>query len=131
MSIQSQSPIPYGYASASDMTWSRSEKTIARRAFDAALKRELHELIQEAKEIAGQIKQPSDLWDLQEYLTQRRKEIDRKYNYRYSHLTEVFGRLLYETRVSEEELRGFSEDKLKTIRSFARFLADDTAWPAF
>jgi hypothetical protein len=47
--------------------------------------------MQEAKEIAGQIKQPSDLWDLQEYLTQRRKEIDHKYNYRYSHLTHVFG----------------------------------------
>jgi hypothetical protein len=83
--------------------------------------------MQEAKEIAGQIKQPADLWDLQEYLTQRRKEIDHKYNYRYSHLTQVFGRLLYETRVREEELRGFSEDKLKTIRSFAKFLADDAA----
>ncbi len=127
MSSPSQSPIHYGYASASDMTWSRSEKAIARKAFDAALKRELHELMQEAKEIAGQIKQPSDLWDLQEYLTQRRKEIDRKYDYRYSHLTQVFGRLLYETRVSEEELRGFSEDKLKTIRSLAKFLAEDTA----
>jgi hypothetical protein len=65
--------------------------------------------------------------DLQEYLTQRRKEIDRKYDYRYSHLTQVFGRLLHETRVSEEELRGFSEDKLKTIRSFAKFLAGDAA----
>ena len=60
-------------------------------------------------------------------LTQRRKEIDRKYDYRYSHLTQVFGRLLYETRVSEEELRGFSEDKLKTIRSLAKFLAEDPA----
>jgi hypothetical protein len=109
------------------MTWSRLEKAIARKAFDAALKRELHELMQEAKEIAGQIKQPSDLWDLQEYLTQRRKEIDRKYDYRYSQLTQVFGRLLYETRVSEEELRGFSEDKLKTIRSLAKFLGEDAA----
>lgn len=127
MSIPSQPPMHYGYASASDMTWSRSEKAIARQAFDGALKRELHELTQEAKEIAKKMKQPSDLWDLQEYLTQRRKEIDHKYNYRYSHLTEVFGRLLYETRVSEEELRGFSEDKLKTIRSLARFLADDAA----
>ena len=126
MSSPSQSPIHYGYASASDMTWSRSEKAIARKVFDAVLKRELHELMQEAKEIAGQIKQPSDLWDLQEYLTQRRKEIDRKYDYRYSHLTQVFGRLLYETRVSEEELRGFSEDKLKTIRSFAKFLETTT-----
>src|ERR1700689_552621 len=123
----SQSPIHYGYASASDMTWSRLEKTIARKAFGAALKRELHELMQEAKEIAGQIKQPSDLWDLQEYLTQRRKEIDQKKNYRYSHLSQVFGKLLCETRVSEEELRGFSEDKLKAIRSFAKFLAEDVA----
>ena len=127
MSSPSQSPIHYGYASASDMTWSKSEKAIARKAFDAALKRELHELIQEAKRMASQIQQSSDLWDLEHYLTQRRKEIDRKYDYRYSHLTQVFGRLLYETRVSEEELRGFSEDKLKTIRSLAKFLAEDPA----
>lgn len=123
MSMPSQSPNHYGYASASDMTWSRSEKAIARQAFDAALKRELHELMQEAKGIASQIKQPADLWDLEEYLTQRHKEIDEKYNYRYSHMTQVFGRLLYETRVSEAELRGFSEDKLRTIRSLAKFLA--------
>ena len=127
MSSPSQSPIHYGYASASDMTWSRSEKVIAHRAFDAALKRELHELMQEAKEIVGQIKQPSDLWDLQEYLTQRRKEIDRKYDYRYSHLTQVFGRLLYEKRLGAEELGGLRQDKLKSIRSFAKFLAEDTA----
>jgi hypothetical protein len=82
MSSPSQSPIHYGYASPSDLNWSKPEKAIARQAFDAALKRELHELMQEAKEIAGQIKQRSDLWDLQEYLTQRRKEIDHKYNYR-------------------------------------------------
>ena len=61
------------------------------------------------------------------YLTQRHNEIDDKYNYRYSHLTQVFGTLLYETRVSEEELRGFSEDKLRTIRSLAKFLAEDAA----
>jgi hypothetical protein len=41
--------------------WSRSEKVIAGTAFDAALKRELHEVIQEAKKMASQIKVPSDL----------------------------------------------------------------------
>ncbi len=62
------------------------------------------------------------------YLTERRKEIDRKYDYRYSQLTQVFGRLLYEKRLREEEdLRGLREDKLKSIRSFAKFLAEDTA----
>jgi hypothetical protein len=107
--------------------WSRSEKIIARTAFDAALGRELHEVIQEAKKIASQIQQSSDLWDLEHYLTQRRKEIDRKYEYKYSQLTHVFGRLLHEQRLCEEELRGLREDKLKLIRSFAKFLAEDTA----
>jgi hypothetical protein len=60
---------------------------------------------------------------LEHYLTERRKEIDRKYDYRYSHLTDVFGKLLHERRLSEEELRGLREDKLKFIRSFAKFLA--------
>jgi len=83
--------------------------------------------MQQAKEIAGKIKQPSDLWDLQEYLTQRRKEIDHKYNYRYSHLTQVFGRLLYEGRVSEEELRGLREDGQAESNPFAEFLAEDAA----
>ena len=32
--------------------------------------------------MANQIKKPSDLWDLEHHLTQRRKEIDRKYDFR-------------------------------------------------
>ena len=107
--------------------WSRSEKAIARRAFDAALQRELHEAIQEAKEMANQIKEPADLWDLEHYLTERRKGINRKYEYRQSQLTHVFGRLLHEKRLSEEDLRGLREDKLKSIRSCAKFLAEDAA----
>ena len=107
--------------------WSRSEKIVARKAFDAALGRELHEVIQETQKMASQIQQSSDLWDLEHYLTERRKEIDRKYDYRYSQLTHVFGKLLHEKRLGEEELGGLREDKLKSIRSFAKFLAEDTA----
>ena len=115
-----QSNYPYR----NEPTWSKSEKTIARRAFDAALGRELHEVTLKAKQMANEIQQTSDLWDLEHYLTQRRKEIDRKYDYRYSQLTQVFGRLLHEKRISEQELRGLREDKLKSIRSFAKFLAE-------
>src|SRR5450432_2800450 len=99
-----------------DPIWSRSEKALARKAFDAALGRELHEVIQEAKKMASQIQQSSDLWDLELYLTQRRKEIDRKYDFRGSRLTDVLGRLLYENRLGEEELRGLPEEKMKSIR---------------
>ena len=73
--------------------------------------------------MASQIQQSSDLWDLKHYLTERRKEINRKYDYRYSQLTHIFGKLLYEKRLHEEELRGLREDKLKPIRSIAQFLA--------
>jgi len=66
--------------------WSRSEKAIAHKAFDAAPERELQEVIREAKQKAGQIKEPADLRDLEHYLTQRRQDIDRKYDYRYSQL---------------------------------------------
>jgi hypothetical protein len=122
--MTSPSATPDRYPYQNEPTWSRSEKAIARRAFDAALKRELHEAIQEAKRMCSQIKEPADLWDLEHYLTQRRKEIDYKYDYRYSRLTHVFGRLLQEGRLSEEELSGLREDKLKSIRSYAKFLAE-------
>jgi hypothetical protein len=117
------SATPDRYPYQNEPIWSKSEKALARKAFDAALGRELHEVIQEAQKMASRIKEPSDLWDLEHYLTERRKEIDGKYDYRYSRLTDVFGRLLYEKRLSEEELRGLREDKLKSIRSFAQFLA--------
>jgi hypothetical protein len=115
------------YPYQNEPTWSRSEKTIARAAFDAALRRELQQVMQEAKQQANQINEPADLWDLEHYLTQRRKEIDRKYEYKYSQLTHVFGRLLYEKRLCDEELRGLREDKLKPIRSFAKFLVEAAA----
>lgn len=59
--------------------------------------------------------------EVRRYLTQRRKDLDRKYEFRSSRLTRVFGRLLYERRIGEEELRGLGEDKMKAIRSCARF----------
>jgi len=107
------------YPYQNEPTWSKSEKAIARKAFDAALRREFHQVVQEAQEKASQIKEPEDLWDLEHYLTEHRKEIDRKYDYRYSQLTQVFGRLLHEGRLSEEGLRGLHDDKLKAVRSFA------------
>jgi hypothetical protein len=61
--------------------------------------------MQEAKQMANQIKEPADVWALEGYLTQRRKDIDRKYEFRSSRLTRVFGTLLWERRIREEELR--------------------------
>ena len=125
--MTSPSATPNRYPYQNEPIWARSEKALARKAFDAALGQELHEVIQEAKRMANEIQKSSDLWDLEHHLTERRKEINRKYDYRGSRLTDVLGRLLYENRLSEEDLRGLREDKLKPIRSLAKFLAEDAA----
>jgi hypothetical protein len=125
MSGSSARPTSYPYQN--ERIWSSVEKTIARRVFDAALKRELQQIMQEAKQKADRIKEPADVWELEHYLTRRRKDVDRKYEFRTSALTRVFGTLLFESRIGEEDLRGLGEDKKEVIRSCARVLSADVA----
>src|SRR5437870_980373 len=80
MSSPSATQNTYPYQN--EPTWSKSEKAIARSAFDAALKRELQDVMRKTKQMANQIKEPADVWELEHYLTERRKEIDGKYDYR-------------------------------------------------
>ncbi len=104
------------YTDMRDLKWSPAEKAIARRAFDLALHTELEAVVREAKDRAARIEQPSELWDLERYLTQQRTEIDGKYDYRYSVLPVVFGSLVREGRLTEQDLHGLAEDKLGFIR---------------
>jgi hypothetical protein len=61
------------YVTQRDLTWSRSEKAIAHEAFDAALNRELQEVMQEAKQTASKGREAQELWDMEHYLTERRQ----------------------------------------------------------
>ena len=108
------------YTMMRNLDWSHAERVIARKAFGLALGRELDAVIREAKTRAASIEQPSELWDLERYLTQRRKDIDRRYDYRYSVLPVVFGYLIRDGRLSKEELQGLSEDKLAYIGRHAK-----------
>ena len=102
-----------------DMKWSPSEKNVARQAFDQALQREFEAVIRETKRLAAGIQQPSELWELEHYLRERRKEIDSRYDYRYSVLPFVFADLIRTGRLTEEELDGVSEEKLAHIHYLA------------
>jgi hypothetical protein len=103
------------YTEMRNLKWSPAEKAIARQAFDLALSRELDATIREAKDRAAKITQLSQLWDLEHYLTQRRKHIDRLFDFRYSVLPLVFGNLIRQGRLSQKELHGLGEDKLVFI----------------
>ena len=102
-----------------DLRWSPSEKAVAGKAFEAALEREFRAVIAETKRLAGKIEQPAELWELESYLTAKRKEIDETFDYRYSVLPVVLGSLIRRGRLDEQELHGLSEDKLARIRSVA------------
>lgn len=67
--------------------------------------------------------QVSEVWDLEQFLTKRRSQIDRQFDYRYSVLIQVFGDLLHRGNLHEQELQGLSDDKIAAIRRYASFLA--------
>ena len=99
--------------------WSKTEKEIARQAFGRAYERECKELSNKVKEMANTAKTPEDIWELHEFLTEKRKEIDEKYDYRYSVLILVFGRLLREGWIGLDDLEGLDEDKISKIKNIA------------
>lgn len=72
--------------------------------------------MQKAKKMAADIAKPSALWDLEDYLTKSRRAIDAKYEYRYSQLPLLFGRLFQAGRVREDDLGGLNEDKLQYVQ---------------
>lgn len=60
---------------------------------------------------------------IEHHLTRRRKEIDAKYEFKYSVLLLVFGDLVREGRITLDELHGLAEDKLCIVRGHARLAA--------
>jgi hypothetical protein len=62
---------------------------------------------------------PGDMWPVEHFLKQRRRELDAKYDYRYSRLISVFGRLIREGRLAKAEHQALSQDKRESIRRVA------------
>ncbi|MCK1511470.1 hypothetical protein IVB22_02555 [Bradyrhizobium sp. 190] len=106
-----------------DVKWSPSEKKIARRAFDTALESALAKVMAEFKRRANAASTPSEMWEIENYLRQQRREIDESFDYRYSQLPLVFARLIREGHLDEGLLAGLSEEKREIIRSFLAFAA--------
>ncbi|MHB1938109.1 MAG: hypothetical protein ACYCOR_16185 [Acidobacteriaceae bacterium] len=115
----SPTPITHEPTSIRELHWSPAEKVAARRAYHLALSRELENVMREAKEQAARIEEISELWELEHWLTERRREIDRKYDYRYSVLPQVFAVLLRDGWLSEADLGGIGQDKIDRIRHAA------------
>ncbi|MBQ0933306.1 hypothetical protein KAK07_09685 [Ideonella sp. 4Y16] len=99
-----------------NLTWTQAEKSLSRRLFDQALDAELADTLAQFKARAAAVSSPEAMWAIQPFLADRQREIDAKYDYRYSQLIIVFGRLLREGRIQEAQLAGLSEDKQALIK---------------
>jgi len=71
--------------------------------------------------------EPAQVWQILDYLSEKQRELDRKYDFRYSVLTSVFGRLLGESWLSEADLGALSREKLDIIECVASLFRDSNA----
>ena len=107
-----------------DLDWSAGEKKAARAAFDAAFVRECSAIKREAESMFQRTPEAAEIWRVHDYLSEKRREVDRKYDYRYSVLISVFGRLLFEGWVTEAELAKLQPEKLELIKRNAAMWSD-------
>jgi hypothetical protein len=103
-----------------ELRWTKSEKIIAKRAFDKCYQKECDALLTKLKERIASADKPSDLWLVHDFLTEELKNIDDKYDFRYSILILVFARLLKQGWLQESDLDGIKEDKIEKIKSLAK-----------
>ena len=103
-----------------EINWSKSEKEVARRAFDIAYKRECDTITAKLKEMIEKATEPEHIWRIHDYFTEQRKIIDEKYVYRYSTIILLFARLLSEGWLKKSDLEGLGEDKIKEIEKWLK-----------
>ncbi len=71
------------------------------------------------KKKASNLSEAKEIWELEDYVYEKRKEIDNKYDYRYSALIHVFGRLVKEGWIKMKDLEGLGEEKVQRIQLIA------------
>ena len=95
--------------------FTKSEKKVAKELFELAKQRDYEKLKNDINSF--QLDSPNNIWELRDFLNNKAKEFDRKYDYRYSILDELFSYLIIEELLSIEELKNLSQDHQNIIVS--------------
>lgn len=101
--------------------WSKQEKEIAHRAYKAAYRRECAAVLEKVRKMAERCDDPTSVWKINDYLWKKRKEVDKKYDFRYYVIISVFARLMYDGWLTKDDLAGIDEDKIQEICRVAEF----------
>lgn len=100
--------------------WSATEKALVKEVFQRAYKREIAALLHNVREQAKTLTQAEEVWQLHDFLSARRHEIDGKYDDRESSLIFAFATLLKDGLLSLDELEGLSADKIAKVSALSR-----------
>jgi len=98
-----------------DLKWSKTEKQIAKNAFEKAYERECADLAKTIRLKAEEITESADIWRLRDFLNKNVKEIENKYDYRYSVLILVFAKLIKDGWLNIDDLKGLGQEKIDRI----------------
>lgn len=100
--------------------WSAEEWDVVQHAIDMAYAREVAELIESLQAKTIDLAGPDDVWNLHDYLSAKRHEIDGRYDRREASLLFVFADLVKSGLLKVEELDGLDQEKIIKISALAR-----------
>jgi len=103
-----------------DIQWSSEEKRIALAALKKSYENEVNELIKTVRENAGSISQLEEVWQLHDFLSAKRHEIDGRYDDRESFLMFTLSQLVKDGRLEMAELEELSSEKKAKVRVLSR-----------
>jgi Photoprotection regulator fluorescence recovery protein len=99
--------------------WSNTEKILARQAYDRAYERECTEILGKLRGMLSGMEDPKEIWKIDDYLRKHRRDMDSKYDYRYSILIIVFGKLMRDGLIFDSDIDKLSQDKIDAIKRIA------------
>jgi len=99
--------------------WTKSEKEVARKAFDKAFERECTSVKADVEKMVMNLADPSDIWRVHDYLSERRRRVSAVYKYSYSDLLNVFAILFRDGWLDESDFVGLQQDKVDRIKRWA------------
>ncbi|TVP64709.1 MAG: hypothetical protein EA342_15910 [Leptolyngbya sp. LCM1.Bin17] len=106
----------------SELQWTSQEQAIVKTAVAQAHQREITTLVQVVRDQAQAIACMDDLWQLHDFLSARRHDLDGKYDQREPTLMFMLAGLIKDGWLSLDELTGLADSKLAKIKALAQML---------
>jgi formate-dependent nitrite reductase cytochrome c552 subunit len=102
--------------------WTAQEREIAQTALANAHKREVEAIIQIVRERANEVRSIDEVWQLNDFLSARRFDIDGKYDDREEEILFVLAKLTKDGWLQAQDVEGLEAEKRSKITALARIL---------